>query len=71
MQVPCIERIAFATVRALDSCSYAMLSDGNHLINFNKVVRTIKETGHDLPSLYKETSIGGLAKYNEEDDSEH
>lgn len=61
VQVPCIERNAFAAVRALDSCSYAMLSDGKHLINFDKVVRTMKQTGHDLPSLYKETSMGGLA----------
>lgn len=62
VQVPCIERNAFAAVRALDSCSFAMLSDGKHLVSFDKVVRTMKETGHDLPSLYKETSIGGLAK---------
>lgn len=69
VQVPCIERNAFAAVRALDSCSYAMLSDGKHLISFDKVVRTMKETGHDLPSLYKETSHGGLAKnINNEDE---
>ncbi len=68
VQVPCIERNAFAAVRALDSCSYAMLSDGKHLVSFDKVVRTMKETGHDLPSLYKETSYGGLAKnINDED----
>lgn len=68
VQVPCIERNAFAAVRALDSCSYAMLSDGKHLVSFDKVVRTMKETGHDLPSLYKETSHGGLAKnINNED----
>lgn len=62
VQIPCIERNAFAAVRALDSCSFAMLSDGKHLVSFDKVVRTMKETGHDLPSLYKETSHGGLAK---------
>lgn len=61
VQVPCIERNAFAAARALDSCSYAMLSDGKHLISFDKVVRTMQQTGHDLPSLYKETSTGGLA----------
>jgi len=61
VQVPCIERNAFAAARALDSCSFAMLSDGKHLINFDKVVRTMQQTGHDLPSLYKETSTGGLA----------
>ena len=61
VQVPCIERNAFAAVRALDSCSFASLSDGLHLIPFDKVVKTMKQTGHDLPSLYKETSKGGLA----------
>jgi L-serine dehydratase len=61
VQIPCIERNAFAAVRALDSCSYASLSDGRHLIMFDKVVKTMKQTGHDLPSLYKETSKGGLA----------
>lgn len=61
VQVPCIERNAFAAVRALDSCSFAMLSDGKHKVSFDKVVRTMKQTGHDLPNLYKETSTGGLA----------
>lgn len=61
VQVPCIERNAFAAARALDSCSYAMLSDGEHIVSFDKVVKTMKQTGHDLPSLYKETSTGGLA----------
>lgn len=69
VQVPCIERNAFAAARALDSCSFAMLSDGKHLINFDKVVRTMQQTGHDLPSLYKETSTGGLAiNINMQDD---
>ncbi|NDV67563.1 L-serine ammonia-lyase [Dysgonomonas sp. 25] len=67
VQVPCIERNAFAAVRSLDSCSFAMLSDGTHLISFDKVVRTMKQTGHDLPSLYKETSTGGLAINHDED----
>ncbi|MDR1054394.1 MAG: L-serine ammonia-lyase [Prevotellaceae bacterium] len=63
VQIPCIERNAFAAARALDACSFAMLSDGIHLVNFDKVVKTMKQTGHDLPSLYKETSSGGLAIY--------
>ncbi len=62
VQVPCIERNAFAAVRALDSCTFAALSDGKHLVSYDKVVHTMKETGNDLPSLYKETSEGGLAK---------
>ena len=63
VQVPCIERNAFASARALDSCSYAMLSDGKHLVSFDKIIKTMKQTGHDIPSIYRETSIGGLAKY--------
>lgn len=62
VQIPCIERNAFAAARAMDANMYACLSDGRHSISFDKVVRTMLETGHDLPSLYKETSCGGLAK---------
>ena len=61
VQVPCIERNAFAASRALDADAYAILSDGTHRISFDKVVRTMLKTGHDLPALYKETSTGGLA----------
>ena len=61
VQIPCIERNAMAALRALDINIYAMMSDGRHIISFDKVVRTMKLTGHDLPSLYKETSLGGLA----------
>ena len=62
VQIPCIERNAFAAARAMDANMYAALSDGRHSISFDKVVRTMLETGHDLPNLYKETSTGGLAK---------
>ncbi|MFV0469294.1 MAG: L-serine ammonia-lyase [Dysgonomonas sp.] len=68
VQVPCIERNAFAAVRALDSCSFAMMSDGKHLVSFDKVVKTMQQTGHDLPSLYRETSNGGLALYMNQKD---
>ena len=61
VQIPCIERNAMAALRALDINIYAMMSDGKHIITFDKVVRTMKRTGKDLPSLYKETSQGGLA----------
>ena len=61
VQVPCIERNAFAALRALDANLYAMMSDGKHIISFDKVVETMKQTGKDLPSLYKETAEGGLA----------
>ena len=61
VQIPCIERNSMAALRALDVSFYALLSDGKHLISFDKVVDTMKRTGKDLPSLYKETSMGGLA----------
>lgn len=62
VQIPCIERNAFAATRALDANLYASFSDGSHRVSFDKVVTVMKQTGHDLPSLYKETSKGGLAK---------
>lgn len=62
VQIPCIERNAFAATRAMDSNLYAILSDGNHNVSYDRVVTVMKMTGHDLPSLYKETSLGGLAK---------
>ena len=62
VQIPCIERNAFAAARALDSNMYAAFSDGTHSVSFDRVVDVMKQTGHDLPSLYKETSQGGLAK---------
>lgn len=61
VQIPCIERNPMASLRALDVSLYSLLNDGRHLISFDKVVDTMKRTGKDLPSLYKETSVGGLA----------
>ncbi len=61
VQIPCIERNAFAAARALDSSAFAAHSDGVHRVSFDKVVRVMKQTGKDLPSLYRETSLGGLA----------
>lgn len=62
VQIPCIERNAFAAARALDAQLYASFSDGKHRVSFDHVVHVMKLTGHDIPSLYKETSEGGLAK---------
>lgn len=62
VQIPCIERNAHAAARALDANVYANLSDGTHRIQYDKTVEVMKQTGHDLPSLYRETSEGGLAK---------
>ncbi len=63
VQIPCIERNAHGAVRAIDAASYAIFSDGEHFVSFDETVESMKQTGHDLPSLYKETSLGGLAKY--------
>jgi len=62
VQIPCIERNAFAAARALDAKEYALLSDGIHRVSFDRVVEVMKETGHDIPALYRETGLGGLAK---------
>lgn len=61
VQIPCIERNAFAATRAIDANVYSLMSDGNHRVSFDNVIEVMKRTGHDLPSLYKETAGGGLA----------
>lgn len=61
VQIPCIERNAFAASRALDANTFALLSDGKHTISFDTIVETMNRTGNDLPRIYKETSEGGLA----------
>lgn len=61
VQIPCIERNAYAAARALDANLYAQFSDGRHSVSFDRIVEVMKQTGHDLPSLYKETAQGGLA----------
>lgn len=64
VQIPCIERNAAASVRALDCAQYAIYTDGRHSISFDQVVTTMGETGKDLKQEYRETSLGGLAKYH-------
>lgn len=66
VQIPCIERNAFAAARALDANTFSTFSDGKHRVSFDQVVEVMRQTGKDLPSLYKETSEGGLAKHMEE-----
>ncbi|MGL6024223.1 MAG: L-serine ammonia-lyase [Cetobacterium sp.] len=63
VQIPCIERNAVAATRALDSANYALYTDGNHSISFDQVIQTMGETGKDMKEEYRETSLGGLAKY--------
>ena len=62
VQIPCIERNAFAAARALDANIYSTFTDGNHRVSFDKVVATMNKTGRDIPYLYRETSEGGLAE---------
>lgn len=61
VQIPCIERNAFAAARALDANTFGTFSDGMHRVSFDQVVEVMRKTGKDLPSLYRETSTGGLA----------
>lgn len=62
VQIPCIERNALGAMRALDHANYALLSDGRHKVSFDDVVDVMMETGQALPSLYRETSLGGLSR---------
>ena len=68
VQIPCIERNAFAAARAMDANIYATYTDGTHRVSYDKVVATMKKTGHDMPLLYRETSTGGLASDYEQMD---
>lgn len=61
VQIPCIERNAFAAARAVDANVYALMTDGSHRVSFDTIIEVMRRTGHDLPSLYKETAGGGIA----------
>ena len=63
VQIPCIERNALAATRAVVAGEMSVLSDGAHVVSFDTVVKTMLETGHDLPRLYRETSDGGLSRF--------
>lgn len=62
VQIPCIERNAHAATRAISCCHFALLSGGEHKITFDEITKVMKETGHALPHLYRETSAGGIAE---------
>ena len=68
VQIPCIERNAFAAARAMDANIYATFTDGTHRVSYDKVVDTMKRTGHDMPLIYRETATGGLASEYEQMD---
>jgi len=61
VQVPCIERNAMASVKAINAARIAMRGDGQHFISLDKVINTMRETGADMKTKYKETARGGLA----------
>lgn len=61
VQIPCIERNAMGAVKAVNASRMALIGDGQHQISLDKVIRTMKQTGKDMQSIYKETSLGGLA----------
>jgi L-serine dehydratase len=61
VQIPCIERNAMGAVKAINAARMALRGDGQHSISLDKVIRTMRQTGADMKSKYKETSRGGLA----------
>jgi L-serine dehydratase len=61
VQIPCIERNAMGAVKAVNAAQLALLGDGQHFVSLDKVIATMKQTGKDMMSIYKETSLGGLA----------
>jgi L-serine dehydratase len=61
VQVPCIERNAMGAVKALNAARMALQGDGQHVVSLDKVIKTMRETGADMKTKYKETSRGGLA----------
>ncbi|WP_116247740.1 L-serine ammonia-lyase [Nocardiopsis sp. FIRDI 009] len=61
VQVPCIERNALASVKAISAARIALRGDGSHFVSLDKVIRTMRDTGRDMHDKYKETSRGGLA----------
>jgi len=61
VQIPCIERNAMGAIKAINATSLALRGDGTHRVSLDAVIATMRQTGADMPSKYKETSQGGLA----------
>ena len=61
VQIPCIERNAIGATKAINGARLALRGDGIHYVSLDKVIRTMRETGADMQTKYKETSLGGLA----------
>ncbi|MGI9509777.1 MAG: L-serine ammonia-lyase, iron-sulfur-dependent, subunit alpha, partial [Geminicoccaceae bacterium] len=61
VQVPCIERNAIASVKAINAARMALRGDGSHFVSLDRVIKTMRDTGADMKLKYKETARGGLA----------
>src|SRR5436305_8542241 len=61
VQIPCIERNAMGSVKAINASRIALRGDGSHKVSLDRVIKTMRETGADMKTKYKETSRGGLA----------
>ena len=61
VQIPCIERNAMASAKAVSAARIALRGDGTHVVSLDQVIATMRQTGRDMQSIYKETSLGGLA----------
>jgi L-serine dehydratase len=61
VQVPCIERNAMASIKAINAARMALRGDGQHFVSLDKVIKTMRDTGRDMKDKYKETARGGLA----------
>jgi L-serine dehydratase len=61
VQIPCIERNAMGSVKAINAARLAMRGDGTHKVSLDQVITTMRQTGRDMSTIYKETSQGGLA----------
>jgi L-serine dehydratase len=61
VQIPCIERNAVASVKAINAARLALAGDGSHVVSLDSVIKTMRDTGADMQTKYKETARGGLA----------
>ena len=61
VQIPCIERNAMGAVKAINAAKIAMRGKGEHKVSLDQVISTMRQTGKDMQTIYKETSEGGLA----------
>jgi L-serine dehydratase len=61
VQIPCIERNTMGAIKAINAAMLALQGDGTHRVSLDQVIATMRQTGHDMQAIYKETSLGGLA----------